>query len=87
MTSTDASCPSTKATLTANDTDAVFSPSEGTWTLSGQIRDGKVEFTRSRPGVEHRTYSTALNARIVGDVVSGTYRTPACTYSVAMTAY
>ncbi len=87
LTSADVACPSTKATLTANDADAVFSPSEGTWTLSGRVQDGSLTATRSRPGVEHRTYATTLDARVTETAVTGTYRTPTCNYAVALTAY
>lgn len=85
--SSAAACPPTTANLLLRGGNAVFSPAETTWVLSGHVADDRIEATRSRPGIDHTTYATTLNATVVGSGVSGVYQTPTCTYEVRLSEY
>lgn len=80
--SQNATCPASQGTLVLQNDQVMFSPSDGTWTLSGTSQTDKIFLTRSRPGFDHKLYITTLSATRSADHVIGTYTTPSCNYAV-----
>ncbi len=85
--STDSICPAAQGTLVLQNGEAVFSPTDSTWTLRGPFDKGKLELTHSRPSFDHKTYLTSLTATLSDDRVIGTYRTQSCVYAVNLARF
>ncbi len=82
-----AQCPRTQGTLVLQNTQVIFAPDDGTWTLAGTVRSNTIEAARSRSLPNHQVYATELRASWTGNKVQGTYTTPICTYTVDLTRF
>ena len=79
------SCPPGRASLVLRRAAALFTPDEGTQTLSGTVTpDGMVTATRSMTGADKKPYTVALTAQVKDGLVTGTYATPRCRYTVRL---
>jgi hypothetical protein len=84
-TSAAAGCAATRGVLLLRENDVVFAPDEGTWLLYGTAKPGTLTAAASRIGADKKPYDTTLEASWTEAEVSGTYKTPRCTYKVALT--
>lgn len=79
-------CPATTGVAQITADRVIFTPDEGTWVLNGAMApDGTIKAERTRPAADKQPYDTTLEAKRDGDEVTGTYRTPRCTYTVRLT--
>lgn len=88
LTSTSASplCPPSKASLQIREKDIIFAPDEGTWILTGTLApDNSLIADKSRIGSNNQLYDTTFEGRLAQDKITGTYKTPRCTFNVALT--
>ncbi len=78
-------CTPSKAVAQIRDGIVIFAPDEGTWILDGVANaDGTLTADHARQAPSHQLYATTLEARWTTETVSGTYKTPRCTYTVAL---
>ena len=88
-----AQCRPATATLVLRGDSAVFTPDEGTWSLSGLVEDNRLQAERAAQGASRsatrgaaRTdYMTAVDARWTAEGATATYTTPRCTFRATMT--
>lgn len=79
-------CTPSKAVAQIRDGIVIFAPDEGTWILEGVANaDGTLTADHARQTPSRQLYATTLEARWTTDEVSGTYKTPRCTYTVTLT--
>ena len=81
-------CKPSRGVALLRDGEVTFTPDEGTWILLGTAtKDGAIEASRDQPGSgrNRQPWATSLDARWTEAAVTGTYTTPRCTYSVALT--
>lgn len=77
--------PPSRATLTIRHDAVLFAPSSGVLTLAGHASPaGAITAQATRPDMDHRPYALSLSATLVGERITGSYRTPACTYAVSL---
>ena len=63
----------------------IFAPDEGTWILHGTVdAGGDITAERLTTGANRQPYETRLVAKRTPDLVTGTYTTPRCTFSVSL---
>ncbi len=77
-----------KSTAVAQITDGrlIFTPDEGTWVLRGIAKpDGTLTAELTRPGADKQPFQTRLEATWTPETVTGTYKTPRCTFDVKLT--
>lgn len=78
-------CPPGRASLVSKRAAALFTPNEGTQTLTGTITpEGTVTAIRSTTGADKKPYTVTLAARIGNGSITGTYATPRCRYTVRL---
>ena len=64
----------------------IFAPDEGTWILNGTATpDGILSADKIGQGVNKQPFPTTLEARWTDTTISGTYKTPRCTFDVRLT--
>ena len=80
-----AECPASRGVLLLREGQVTFAPDEGTWVLTGAAKPGTLEASEARLTPDHKNYETKLEARWSETEVSGTYRTPRCSYKVSLT--
>ncbi len=62
-----------------------FTPTDGVLLIAGAVgSDGTVAGQLVTPGVDHKPFAMTLAAKITGADVSGSYVTPRCRFSVAL---
>lgn len=71
----------------SGDTTAVtFAPDEGAWLLRGAIaQDGAIDAERITTGANKQAYETRFVGKLAGNTITGTYKTPKCTFDVKLT--
>ena len=87
-TANPALCPPTKGVVLLREGRVTFTPDQGTWVLTGIANpDGTMQADRDRLTSSRRNgvYETHLDAKWTEAQVNGTYTTPRCTYTVALT--
>ena len=72
-----AQCRPSTATLALRDDDAVFTPDEGTWSLTGPTTGQTLKANRDGPRGDYRT---RVEASWDGAQATGTYLTSRCTF-------
>ncbi len=78
-------CSPGRASLVLRGDAALFTPNEGTQTLTGTITpEGMVTATRSTLAADKKPYIVTLAAHVQGGLISGTYATPRCRYTVKL---
>lgn len=81
-------CPSSKASLQIREQTIIFAPDEGTWVLTGTLSpDNSLIADKSRIGSNNQIYDTTFEGRLVQDKITGTYKTPRCTFIVALASH
>lgn len=79
-------CQPGRASLVSTRDAVLFTPNEGTQTLTGTITPARtVTAERTTTGTDKKPYVMTLAARIEDGVVTGTYATPRCRYAVRLT--
>ena len=74
-----------RATLVIHGTTVQFLPQDGVLALDGTATDGGViAADQAAPGMDRRPYHLVLNAQRQAEVVTGTYLTPRCRYTLAL---
>jgi hypothetical protein len=80
-------CPASTASAQVREGQIVFAPDEGTWLLDGLVnKDGTTTADKTRPGVNKQPWETTFIGKWTPFAMNGTYKTPRCTYTVALTA-
>ena len=80
-------CPASRASLQIKDGSVVFSPDEGTWILTGTLApDNTLTADKSRVASNNQVYDTTFEGRLSPGKISGTYKTPRCSYNVVLTS-
>lgn len=77
-----ARCPASRGVLVLRGSQFTFAPDEGTWVLEGKANADALNATRTRPGADHKPFTTELKARWTDTSVKGTYTTPFCDFAV-----
>ena len=76
-------CESSKATAQIRNSVVIFTPDDGTWILEGLANpDGTLTADHSRIGVNKQPYDTTFEAHWTPTTITGTYKTPRCTFTV-----
>ena len=76
-------CRPSRASLVLRDGAAVFTPDEGTWTLTGPTSGRTLTADRASRGADRTPYTTRVQAQWDGTTATGTYTTPRCTFRLA----
>ena len=85
-TTTSEFCQPSKGVLQIRAQIVIFTPDEGTWILDGIANpDGTLTADHSRVTPSKQIYDTTLEARWTPQTITGTYKTPRCTYTVTLT--
>ena len=83
-------CRPSRASLVLRDNAAVFTPDEGTWSLTGPTSGNTLVADRATRGAARGTdrtpYATRVQAQWDGVAATGTYVTPRCTFRLAAEA-
>ena len=74
-------CRPSTATLALRDDSAVFTPDEGTWSLTGPVAGQTLRADRTAPRGDYRT---RVEARWDGTEATGTYVTSRCAFRFAL---
>lgn len=61
-----------------------FAPDEGTWLLNGILVSDSITADRTTQGPNRQPYETTLTATRTNDTITGAYKTPRCTYTIAL---
>ena len=78
-------CPPGQASLVLRRAAALFTPNEGTQTLTGTVApDGTVTATRNTIGADKKPYVATFAAHVEYGSITGTYATPRCRYTVRL---
>lgn len=78
-------CAASRASLIVNRGAALFTPDEGTWTLTGTATpDGAISAERSGSAANKQPFPTRMQARWEGDHINGTYKTPRCSFTFGL---
>ena len=77
-------CRASGASLVLRDGVALFTPDEGTWSLTGTATaGGDVTAERTASGADKKPYATRLNARWTPEAATGEDLTPRCTFKLS----
>lgn len=79
-------CRPSRASLVLRGGAAVFTPDEGTWTLTGPTTGNSLTAERATRGADRTPYATRVQAQWDGANATGTYTTPRCTFRLAAEA-
>ena len=80
-------CPSSKGSAVVQEDRFQFAPDEGVWILDGIINpNGTVTADRARAATNKQPYITTFEGQWTPTTVTGTYKTPKCSYSVNLNA-
>ena len=72
--------------ISGDSTGVTFAPDEGTWLLRGTIAaDGAIDAERITAAASKQAYETRFTGKLNGSTITGTYKTPKCTYEVNLT--
>ena len=71
-----AACRPSRASLVLRGGAAVFTPDEGTWTLTGPVANNTLTAERTARG----SYAARIEARWTATAAEGTYTTPRCKF-------
>ena len=78
-------CTASRASLILNRGAALFTPDEGTTSLTGTTTpDGFITAERAGTGANKQPYVTRMQAHWEGDHINGTYKTPRCTFTFGL---
>ena len=78
-------CQPSKAVAQIRDGVVIFAPDEGTWVLEGAANpNGNLTADHSRIGANNQPYDTSFEANWTPTTITGTYKTPRCTYHVEL---
>jgi len=79
-------CPNTRGLAQVKTNALIFAPDEGTWILEGTVAPtGDVTASHTRQGANRQPYVTRLTGTLTSELLTGTYTTPTCTYTVQLT--
>ena len=79
-------CPASHASLQIRDKVILFAPDEGTWILAGTLSpENNLIADKSRVGPNNQAYETTFEGRLEQANITGTYKTPRCTFNVTLT--
>ena len=76
--------PSRSTLQIAPDGVVTYAPDEATWILKGTITNETITADRVTQGPNRQPYETTLTATRSNDTITGTYKTPRCTYTVTL---
>ena len=78
-------CTPSTGVAQVTDGKVTFAPDQGTWVLLGTLSaDGTILAEHTRPGADKQPYSTTLDAKWTPGLITGTYTTPRCTFTVSL---
>ena len=79
-------CRPSRASLVLRGGAAVFTPDEGTWSLTGPTAGATLAAERATRGADRTPYVTRVQAQWDGAAATGAYTTPRCTFRFAAEA-
>ena len=80
-------CRASKAEAQIKDGTLILAPDEGTWILEGLLNtDGTVSADKTQQGANKQPWVTTFEGHWTPTSITGTYKTPRCTFTIGLEA-